>query len=635
MNSDKKKKISLWKELQRRHVLRTIAIYAPAAFILLELVDIITPALSLPPWTVTLTVIILAAGFPVIVILAWIFDITPEGVKKTDSIDKSFEVISSEGLKRRKLRVSDAIITALIIVVCILVYPKIFNRDQLRKVRDEDGRLSLIVSPFENMTSDTLLNVWEKGLQNLMITALSNSAELSVRQYEQTSSVIDSRSKNYASLSPELFRDVADKLEARTLIRGSFMKAGNEVRMDAQLIDTESDEIYQTFKVHGVSENDFFAMADSITALIKNFVEIKNIKEKRNSSIIKAEQYMGNSEAFKYFMHGVDALFDLNYEEAIEWLGKAVETDSSFIKAQVYMAYAYHSMDNDIMAKPLIVRIYQEKDNLPITDRLLLEHLHAYFFETPYEEMKYARQLVEIDRMNPTYWHMLGFAHYKVHEYEKALSTWEEIFKLHEKWEMVYENPFTYFLMGDAYHQLGETEKEGEILELGLELFPDNWYILIYRATWALTQNDPDLANQIIEDYFSYRRNVTHCPEALISNDVGDIFANAGLLDEAEEQFRDAVQRAPENLQFRFNLAKFLIDNEVNIDEGIEIVDLLLARFPDHWNLLNYKGWGLYKVGKIAEAVKFLRLAWEKKPIYNHFLYLRLQEAEKEVRSLN
>jgi tetratricopeptide (TPR) repeat protein len=71
----------------------------------------------------------------------------------------------------------------------------------------------------------------------------------------------------------------------------------------------------------------------------------------------------------------------------------------------------------------------------------------------------------------------------------------------------------------------------------------------------------------------------------------------AGQLDEAEKQYRLAIQLAPNILQFQFNLAKFLIDEEINVDEGVEIVDQILERAPGQWALLSYKGWGAYVTG--------------------------------------
>jgi len=629
---DKPKRSShFFQELKRRNVFRVLAVYAGAAFVIIEVTNNVVEPLGLPGWLPTLIILLLIAGFPVTAILSWIFDLTPEGMKKTLPLEDSPDVEETEQAgNRRRIRPSDLIITGLMIVIVILVYPKVFNRDDLKEARNSDGKIPIAVLPFENLTGDTLLNTWQGGLQNLLITTLSNSDELTVRQYQSTNSAIGSR-ENYASFTPKLVREVATKLEIRTLVKGTFMKSGNEVRMDAQLIDAENDEIYKTFQVDGDSESDFFSMADSLTWLIKNYVEIKNIKEKQNSSVIQAEGYTRYSEAFTYYMHGLDAIMDMDMGQAVDWLMKAVEIDSLFVNAQIFLAHSYHMYGAEDLARQIVTQTYDYKDGLAVTDRLMLEHLHAYFFETPFEEMKYARQLVDLDEMNPMYWHALGVAHYKVNEFEEAVSCWETLFALNDRWGSSWQNPFAYFMLADAYHQLEANEKEGEILELGNRLFPKNGYIQFYRAIWAVTQEDTVLTHQIMQDYLAFRHNVTNCPEALISNDIGFIYSAAGLLNDAENQFRSAIEMEPQNIQYHFNLAMFLIDEEVNVDEGVEIVDRLLESIPDHWNLLNYKGWGLYKKGRYEEAVELLRLAWEKKPLYNHMLFLHLQEAEKAV----
>ena len=99
-----------WQELKRRKVFRVIAMYAATAFIIMEAGDILLPRLGLPDWTVTLVIVLLAVGFPITVILSWIFDMTPEGMKKTESIETATEEISPQVPERRRLKISDGII---------------------------------------------------------------------------------------------------------------------------------------------------------------------------------------------------------------------------------------------------------------------------------------------------------------------------------------------------------------------------------------------------------------------------------------------------------------------------------------------------------------------------------------------
>jgi hypothetical protein len=148
--------------------------YAGAAFVIIELTNNVVGPLGLPGWVPTVVILILIVGFPIVTILSWIFDITPEGLKKTDDMESYIKGDPVIHPGRRKLKVSDVIIAVLVVVVGILVYPKIFSKDNFKEVRDSDGKLAIAVMPFENLSGDSLYNVWQSGIQNLLITTLSN-----------------------------------------------------------------------------------------------------------------------------------------------------------------------------------------------------------------------------------------------------------------------------------------------------------------------------------------------------------------------------------------------------------------------------------------------------------------------------
>ncbi len=110
--------------------------YAATAFIILEVVSIITPALSLPSWTLTLVVVLLAIGFPVAAIFSWIFDITPEGLIKTKPTkDEANKGISQKPISRI-FNLNNMVVAILLIVICILLYPKIFKQNTLEDDRE-------------------------------------------------------------------------------------------------------------------------------------------------------------------------------------------------------------------------------------------------------------------------------------------------------------------------------------------------------------------------------------------------------------------------------------------------------------------------------------------------------------------
>jgi hypothetical protein len=96
---------------------------------------------------------------------------------------------------------SGFLITAIVIVAAIIIYPKIFTIDKLAKLRSSDGRISVAVMPFHNMTNDTIWNIWQDGIQNNLITSLSNAEELKVRQIESINGLLQTKGlSNYASI---------------------------------------------------------------------------------------------------------------------------------------------------------------------------------------------------------------------------------------------------------------------------------------------------------------------------------------------------------------------------------------------------------------------------------------------------
>ncbi len=636
MPEKEKKRSSFLHELKRRNVFRVIAVYAGAAFVIIELINNVVDPLSLPGWLPTVVILLLIVGFPVTAILSWIFDLTPEGVKVTESLEGADEEQDLAKTSRRSLRPSDIIITVLIIAVGILVYPKLFNGDKFEDARDPDGKVAIAVMPFENLSGDTLYNIWQGGFQNLLITTLSNSEELSVRKYHAVNDVLsDKKDINLSSLSPSFVNVLGEKLDTKTLILGNILKAGNKIRINAQLVDAETEEIYKTYQVDGDSENDLFQLADDLSGKIKNYIEIKKISDEYLSPEYQGNSMTNSSEAFKNYIRGWDAFKYVELESAVAWFTKAIQEDSTFINAYVFNTYANLMNGRSGAAKYWVNKAYEYRADLAIEEKLALDQLYAYFYETPYEEIKYLKQLIEIDEMNPMYWHQLGFAYYKLFEYEDAVKSWEQIFRIHEKWGTDYANPYPYFLLGDALHKLGEHEKEKEILALGHRVYPNAIMIQQHQAICAYSHGRLQEAEDILVEYKSIRQNILHCTEAMVSSGIGTIYSQSGQFEKAEAYYRDAIKQEPDNPYWTHEFSWFLIDNDIDIEEGLELAEGLLEQLPEYWPAIDAKGWALYKLGRYEEALNLLKDSWDLKFAYSHNGYLHIQEVEKAVARQN
>jgi len=177
--------------------------------------------------------------------------------------------LQEKTIKFNKLKLlSSAAVLAILVFAGIIVFTKIFKRDTLENLRSSDGRISVAVMPFQNLTVDTLFNVWQLGLQNLLIASLSNSEGLSIRQYETMERIIGGSGYiNYASITPTIASSVALKLEANTVIIGNIYKSGNKIRVTANLMDSRSEEIYKSYEIDGNTEDDFFHITDTLSKL--------------------------------------------------------------------------------------------------------------------------------------------------------------------------------------------------------------------------------------------------------------------------------------------------------------------------------------------------------------------------------
>ncbi len=620
----------LVKELQRRGVLKVITMYAASAFIVLQLVDILAPALALPHWIVTVVIILLAVGFPVVAILSWIFDITPEGIKKTEDLDEESFEDEFAVKQRRRFKVSDGVIIALVIIIGILIYPKIFSRDELKSLRDSDGKISIAVLPFSNISGDSVYNIWSGGFQNLLINTLSDSPELSVRQYQSVNNLVNNKMEmNTASFTPSFGKNIANDLESKTFILGNILKAGMKIRINASLMDTDTEEIYKTFQIDGLSENDLFGIADSLSHLIRNYIEIQKILDEENKLESRSIATTHSSDAFKYYIHGFNALMEIELSSAADWFLRSIEEDSMFISPYVMLAYTYASMGNNRMSKSVCDQVSIKSENASLEQQLIIKQLNAYFYETPNEEIKCFKQLLEIDDLNPMYWHLMGSSHYRILEYEEALKCWEKAVEIPQKWGTHFHNPYIYFLMGHVYHEIGEHKKEDEIYELGLEYFPENFMILQFQAICALKKGEVEKANRIIDVYKQLRHESLTCTEAMISSGLGYIYQEGGDYVKAEEFYRESIVKEPDNISWENTLAWFLIDKEINVEEGIEIAAKLLEQYPNNPYFLDTNGWGLYKLGDVENAYEYIKKSWDTKFMYNHEIYLHLQEVTK------
>jgi tetratricopeptide (TPR) repeat protein len=273
---------------------------------------------------------------------------------------------------------------------------------------------------------------------------------------------------------------------------------------------------------------------------------------------------------------------------------------------------------------------------MSLQDRIKVNNMYAYIFETPLEQIKYLKQALEFDDQSPRAYYNLGGIYFTLNQFDKAIIELEKSLELYNKWGSKPWWIHNYTLLGLAYHKTGQYKKEKEIYKKAEQDFPNDWHTIKCQAILSLSEGDTVAANKYIKKYISVltEGNPT---EADMTGEFALVYSDAGILDKAEEYYYEYLALAPENNDVQCQVAYFLIDKERNIDKGLELTDKALKVNPDNYFYLDCKGWGLYKKGRFEEARDILQRSWDlrrKYGEYDHPAYLHLEAAKKAVARL-
>jgi len=522
-------------------------------------------------------------------------------------------------------------ILSILIIAALFIFPKIFEKSRLEKLRTS-GEISVAVMPFQNMTNDAAKNFWQDLIQNNLITFLSNSEELQIRQTESIMTLLQNNDPtNYASITSSLASRISQKLNAKVFIHGSINQIGTTIRINAKLIDSETEEVFKSFQIDGTDEN-ILQIADSLSVMVYDFLIITILK-KEASPFIKFVGSTKSPEALRNFINGQNAFYRLDYLSAREMYLEAIRIDSNFTIAAIFMAVAYGNQDLFKEAKKWCLKAYGQRDNMPRLDKLITEWAHALYFGTPKEEIKYLRQMLDIDNQQAIIYYQLGSTFNRLYEYDKAIPEFEKSLEIFNQWDMKPNWIFSYTDLGNDYHETGQYEKERRLYKEAEQVFPNNSSLVFRQAILSFIEGDTITANRYIERYISIQKD-NSASEADIRDNVARIYEDSDNLGKAEANFRQALRLEPENPVRIYNLANFLIKYELDIIEGMRLINKALKSDPDSYKYFDCKGWGLYKQGRFKEALEFLEKSWELKPVYKHYIYLHLEATKKAVAGL-
>lgn len=338
---------ALFAELKRRRVFRVMAVYGAVAFVILQVADLAFEPLGLPPWTMTFVLMLSILGFPVAVVLAWAFEQTPEGIRRTEKADPAqIEAIVAEPRSRRWPAGLAALAGVALLVAGAWWMGRSGTGGRTGVAGEAAGVRSIAILPLTTRTlagaegeasgDADQATLFADGMHDDLLTQLSRLADLrvisrtSVEQFRNTELDI---------------RDIAARLGTRYVMEGAVDKVGDNIRVNVQLIDATSDgHVWAETYDETMTLDNLFQIRDALTRRIAGSLQATLSPEVE----AKIEQRpTDDPEAFELYIrarHLYERAARPDLERAIELLERAVELDPEFASAHAALASAHGRM---------------------------------------------------------------------------------------------------------------------------------------------------------------------------------------------------------------------------------------------------------------------------------------------------
>jgi TolB-like protein/Tfp pilus assembly protein PilF len=333
--------MSVWSELKRRKVIRVLAGYAVGSWVLLQLTDVLGSLLDLPDWVGRVVVLIVVVGLPAAMTIAWVFEITPEGLARDrQGAGRLFGIKMDYILLAAVLLLSGGLLYYLVVNSTFFddtVMPAVEIAEPAQGPETRPLENSLAILPFENLSPDPENAYFAAGLHEEVLHQLARIQEIRVISRKST--------LKYGG-SDKGIPEIADELNVESVMEGSARFSGNEVRIKAQLIDGETDE-HLWAEVYQRELTDIFSIQADIAEHIA--VEFKANFLPGDRTYIES-QSSRSPQALANYLHAVS----LNWggprdkDRALSLLDEAIEQDPDFALAFALRALVLATSLNNV-----------------------------------------------------------------------------------------------------------------------------------------------------------------------------------------------------------------------------------------------------------------------------------------------
>lgn len=467
--------MSLFTELRRRNVFRVGIAYVITAWLLAQVADLALGNFGAPEWVIKSILLLLLIGFPIALIFAWAFELTPEGLKRDHEVERNDSLRSANAG-----RLDRTIIVAMVLALAWFSWDK-FVADPKRDAAELQARLqeasehqaretgesaeperTIAVLPFVNMSEDAGNEYFADGLSEELLNMLVKVPDLRVA----------ARTSSFSFKGKDVtIAEIADELNVAHVLEGSVRKSGDRVRITAQLIHAE-DGFHLWSETYDRTLEDIFATQDEIAGAVTEALKVSLMGATLPSRETRTEVY----ELYLQGLHALNQQSSLGFEQAGTLLREAVALDPEYAPAWGLLAIVYLYQSNYSAADFDAGMEKARKANaraLELDPDLAVARMGLGYYQGYYEwdwkgaEKSYARALhVEPGRAGV----LNGVATYHtfVGEFDRAIELREKAYRLDPLGTAGY-----LFSLSYNYATTGQTDKAVAAIQELMELHPD------------------------------------------------------------------------------------------------------------------------------------------------------------------
>src|SRR5213596_2435041 len=314
-------------ELKRRNVYKVAVAYAVVAWLLIQIATQVFPFFEIPNWAVRLVVLLLIIGFPIALVIAWAFEITPEGIKRTEDVD-----LSAARRSKKHTWIYIVVIGAAI-SAALFFLGRYTAGTKGAASPNQPSNKSIAVLPFVNMSADKHDEYLSDGMTEELINALARVPGLRV---PGRSSSFAFKGKN----EDDIFRKVGEQLHVNAVLEGSVRKAGDKLRITAQLINV-ADGFHLWSETYDGDMKDILAVQSDVAKRVVQALQVQlGVEEARALSKKPTE----NPEAHRLYLLGryhFAKFTRAGWTNAIHYFEEALQVDPNFALAYCGLADTY------------------------------------------------------------------------------------------------------------------------------------------------------------------------------------------------------------------------------------------------------------------------------------------------------